>query len=156
VLNRYLASAAEAVLAEQGTIDKFLGDAIMAWFNAPMRQPDHRLRAARAALGIRRAVAGLREELSEEFRLSFRVGVHTGPALLGLVGTESKVEYTAIGDSVNTAKRLQENAVPGQILMSREAISGILDEVDAEEGSPVQVQGKRAPLAVWELKGLRR
>jgi class 3 adenylate cyclase/GAF domain-containing protein len=155
VLNRYLASAAEAILAEEGTIDKFLGDAIMAWFNAPMPQPDHRLRAARAALGIRRAAAGLREEMPEQFRLSYRVGVHTGPALLGLVGTESRVEYTAIGDSVNTAKRLQENAAVGQILLSREAAGPILDELDAEEGAPVQVQGKRAPLAVWELKGLR-
>jgi len=155
VLNRYLASAAEAILKEEGTIDKFLGDAIMAWFNAPMPQPDHRLRAARAALGIRRAAVALREEMEEAFRLSWRVGVHTGPALLGLVGTESRVEYTAIGDSVNTAKRLQENAAVGQILLSREAAAPILDELDAEEVAPVQVQGKKAPLAVWELRGLR-
>ena len=162
VLNRYLAAAAEAILAEEGTIDKLLGDAIMAWFNAPMPQPDHRLRAARAALGIRRAAASLREELLREelpeaFQLQFRVGVHTGPALLGLVGSEARrVEYTAIGDSVNTAKRLQENAAVGQILMSREAVGPILDELEAEEGQPVQVQGKRAPLAVWELQGLRK
>jgi class 3 adenylate cyclase len=155
VLNRYLASAAEAILAEEGTIDKFLGDAVMAWFNAPIPQPDHRLRAARAALGIRRAAMALHEQRPDEPQLSFRVGVHTGLALLGLVGTESRSEYTAIGDSVNTAKRLQENAAVGQILLSREAATPILEELDAEEGTPVQVQGKKAPVAVWELRGLR-
>jgi PAS domain S-box-containing protein len=155
VVNRYLAAAAEAILSEEGTIDKFLGDAIMAWFNAPIPQPDHRLRAARAALGLRHAVEALRDEMPEAFRLRFRVGVHTGPAVLGLIGTESRVEYTAIGDSVNTAKRLQENAATGQILMSREAAGPILEQIEAEQGEPVQVQGKRAALEVWELRGLR-
>lgn len=155
VVNRYLAAAADAILSEEGTIDKFLGDAIMAWFNAPIPQPDHRLRAARAALGLRHAVEALRDEMPEAFRLRFRVGVHTGPAVLGLIGTESRVEYTAIGDSVNTAKRLQENAASGQILMSRESVQPILELVEAEQGEPVQVQGKRAALEVWELRGLR-
>jgi len=155
VVNRYLAAAAEAILEQQGTIDKFLGDAIMAWFNAPIAQPDHRLRAARAALGVRRAAEALRAEMPEAFRLRFRIGVHTGPAVLGLIGTESRVEYTAIGDSVNTAKRLQENAASGQILLSREAIEPILGQVEAEPAAPVQALGKRAAVEVWELRGLR-
>jgi PAS domain S-box-containing protein len=155
VVNRYLAAAAEAILGEQGTIDKFLGDAIMAWFNAPIAQPDHRLRAARAAIGIRRAAEALRDEMPEAFRLRFRMGIHTGQALLGLIGTETRLEYTAIGDSVNTAKRLQENAATGQILLSRDAVQPILDVVEAVQESPVLVQGKRAPLEVWELRGLR-
>jgi PAS domain S-box-containing protein len=155
VVNRYLAAAAEAILQQQGTIDKFLGDAIMAWFNAPIPQPDHRLRAARAALGLSRAAEALRQEMPDAFRLRFRVGVHTGPAVLGLIGTESRVEYTAIGDSVNTAKRLQENAATGQILLSRETVEPILDQVEAVRAEPVQAQGKRAALEVWELRGLR-
>jgi len=156
VVNRYLAAAAEAILEQQGTIDKFIGDAIMAWFNAPIPQPDHRLRAARAALGLRKAAEALRDEMPEAFRLRFRVGVHTGPAVLGLIGTESRVEYTAMGDSVNTAKRLQENAATGTILLSREAIEPILDQVEAEKAEPVQAQGKRTALEVWELRGMRQ
>jgi PAS domain S-box-containing protein len=114
VLNRYLAAAADAVLAQEGTIDKFLGDAIMAWFNAPIQQPDHALRAVRAGLGIRDAVMALSEELPPDLRLSFGVGIHFGDAVLGLVGSETRLEYTAIGDSVNTAKRIQENSSAGQ------------------------------------------
>jgi class 3 adenylate cyclase len=154
-LNRYLAAAAEAILEEEGTVDKFLGDAIMAWFNAPIAQPDHRIRAARAALGIQRRAEGLRREMSEAFRLRFRIGIHTGAALLGLVGTESRIEYTAIGDSVNTAKRIEEAAAPGQILLSREAADGILGAIEAVEVPALVVPGKRAPLEVWELRAIR-
>jgi class 3 adenylate cyclase len=155
VVNRYLAAAAEAILEQEGTIDKFLGDAVMAWFNAPVAQPDHRLRAARAALAVRAASQALWREMPEAFRLRFRVGVHTGQAVLGLIGTESRVEYTAIGDSVNTAKRLQENAASGQILLSREAIEPIADQVVADKSEPVHAQGKREAVEVWELRGLR-
>jgi len=154
-LNRYLAAAAEAVLNEEGTVDKFLGDAIMAFFNAPIPQPDHRLRAARAALAIRRAAEALREELPDPYRLTFRIGIHSGPALLGLVGSEARLEYTAIGDSVNTAKRLQEAASPGQILISRETSDWLLDEAEMAEVPAVAVHGKRAALAVRELRGMR-
>jgi class 3 adenylate cyclase/PAS domain-containing protein len=154
VVNRYLAGAAEAILEQEGTIDKFLGDAIMAWFNAPIAQPDHWLRAARAALGVRAAAEALQREMPKAFRLQFRIGVHTGPAVLGLIGTESRVEYTAMGDSVNTAKRLQENAASGQILFSRRAIEPILHLVEAEHAQPLQVLGKREAIEVWELRGM--
>jgi class 3 adenylate cyclase len=89
-------------------------------------------------------------------RLRFRVGVHTGAAVLGLIGTESRVEYTAIGDSVNTAKRLQENAASGTILLSRQAIEPILDKVEAEQVESVQALGKRDAIEVWQLKGFAR
>jgi class 3 adenylate cyclase len=93
--------------------------------------------------------------MPKAFRLQFRIGVHTGPAVLGLIGTESRVEYTAMGDSVNTAKRLQENAASGQILFSRQAIEPILHLVEAERAQPIQVQGKREAIEVWELRGMR-
>jgi adenylate cyclase len=155
VLNRYLAAAAEAILREEGTIDKFLGDAIMAWFNAPVAQPDHRLRAVRAALAIRRSAESLRAEFEDPFRLTFRVGVHTGPALLGLVGTEARLEYTAIGDSVNTAKRLQENAGVGEILLSEQTAEPILESLDAARGAPLRLEGKRGEFRVWRLQGMK-
>jgi class 3 adenylate cyclase len=154
VLNRYLAAAAEAVLHEQGTIDKFLGDAVMAWFNAPIPQPDHTLRAVRAALGIRRAVEELQATLEPPFRLSFGIGIHQGEAVLGLVGTEKRIDYTAIGDSVNTAKRLQENAGPGQILISRSTADMLGNIVVVRELPPIWAEGKERPIEVVELVGL--
>lgn len=155
VLNRYLAAAAESVLAEQGTIDKFLGDAVMAWFNAPISQPDHTLRAVRAALGIQAAVTNLQVSLPEEYRLSFGVGIHYGEAVLGLVGTETRMEYTAIGDSVNTAKRIQENSKKGQILISEEAYQCVVDEILVKPVAPILAKGKRQPVQVYEVLGLK-
>lgn len=155
VLNRYLAAAAEAVLAQQGTIDKFLGDAVMAWFNAPIPQPDHTLRAVRAALGIQASVASLQASLPPEFRLSFGAGIHYGDAVLGLVGTERRLEYTAIGDSVNTAKRIQENSGAGQVLISEEALDCVRDEILVRPISPIHAKGKRQPLRVYEVIGLQ-
>jgi class 3 adenylate cyclase len=106
-------------------------------------------------LEIRRAAEALRGDMPQPFRLRFRIGVHTGPAVLGLIGPESRIEYTAIGDSVNTAKRLQENAASGQILLSRPAIEPILHLVEAERAQPIQAQGKREAIEVWELRGMR-
>ncbi len=155
VLNRYLAVAAEAVLREEGTIDKFQGDAVMAWFNAPLPQPDHTLRAVRAALGIREGVRRLRQDLPPAYHLSFGVGVHFGEALLGLVGTQRRLDYTAIGDSVNTAKRLQERAAQDQILVSRAVVERVRPYVEVRPVLPLEIHGKEEPLEVYELLGLR-
>jgi adenylate cyclase len=155
VLNRYLAAAAEAVLAQEGTIDKFLGDAIMAWFNAPIPQADHTLRAVRAALGLRAAVTRLIYELPPQFHLFFGAGIHYGEAVLGLVGTEKRIEYTAIGDSVNTAKRIQENAQANQILISETAYRFVADQVEVRNVEPILAKGKRDPVAVFEVIGLK-
>jgi len=155
VLNRYLAAAAEAVLAQEGTIDKFMGDAIMAWFNAPIPQPDHTLRAVRAALGLRAAVTRLVYELPPQFHLFFGAGIHYGEAVLGLIGTEKRVEYTAIGASVNAAKRIQENAQPNQILISETAYQFVADKVEVHDVDPIQAKGIREPVMVYEVIGLK-
>ncbi|HPH97788.1 MAG TPA: adenylate/guanylate cyclase domain-containing protein [Anaerolineaceae bacterium] len=155
ILNQHLAAAAEAILAQEGTIDKFLGDAVMAWFNAPVPQADHTLRAVRAAIGIRQAIQELHTRLPQGDRLSFGVGLHYGPAVLGLVGTERRMEYTAIGDSVNTAKRIQENAAPNQILMSTEVYARVFEEVAARQVDAITAKGKREPVGVYELVDMR-
>ena len=154
VLNQYLAAAVEAVLKEEGTIDKFQGDAIMAWFNAPIPQPDHTLRAARAALSFRQAVLAVREKLEPKFQLSFGVGIHVGEGLLGLIGTDKRLDYTAIGDSVNTAKRIQENAAPDQILVSAEARKLLGAAVKVKPAAAIEAKGKKEPVKVFELIGL--
>jgi PAS domain S-box-containing protein len=154
ILNRHLASAAEAILQEEGTIDKFLGDAVMAWFNAPVRQPDHALRAVRAALHIRESLKSLHQELPPEHQLSFGIGIHTGEAVLGLIGSEKRLEYTAIGDCINTAKRIQENARPNQILVTQEVIDRLAGYAAYQPVEAIRAKGKREPVQVYEINFL--
>jgi adenylate cyclase len=156
VLNRYLAAMAEAVLSQEGTIDKFLGDAIMAWFNAPIPQKDHTLRAVKAALLLRETVEGLYQELPEDSHLAFGVGIHYGDAVLGLIGTDRRLEYTAISDSVNTAKRIQENSGKNQILISKEAYERVQNKIEARHYAPMTVKGKSQPVEVYEVLGLKK
>jgi len=155
VLNQYLAAAADAVLAQEGTVDKFLGDAVMAWYNAPILQPDHTLRAVKSALAIRDAIAKLHSELPKEAHLDFGVGIHYGEAVLGWIGTEKRLEFTSLGDSVNTTKRIQENSAKNQILISKEAYERVKDEVDAKPFAPLTVKGKTQPLDVYDVVGLK-
>jgi PAS domain S-box-containing protein len=155
VLNQYLAAGAEVVLDEEGTIDKFLGDAVMAWFNAPIPQADHTLRAVRAALKLRDRIAELHTQLPPEAHLGFGVGIHYGDAVLGLIGTEKRLDYTAIGDSVNTAKRLQENAALNQIVISAAAYERVSDYVEVRAMEPIMVKGKREAIPSYEVLGLK-
>ena len=153
VLNRYLA-AAEALLAHEGTVDKFMGDAVMAWFNAPIPQHDHSLRAVKAALAMRDAIRALHAEMPPEARLDFGVGIHFGEAILGLIGTEKRLDYTAIGDSVNTAKRIQENASQNQLLISNAAYQQVKNQISVRSADPILAKGKSHPLEVFEIIGL--
>jgi len=155
ILNLYLAAAAEAVLAQEGTLDKFMGDAVMALFNAPIPQKDHTLRAVRAALSIQHALRGVHQKLPTEYHLGFGIGIHFGDAVLGLIGTEKRVDYTAIGDSVNTAKRIQENAAAGQILISKDAYTNVKDAVCIKNVPPIHAKGKKEPIEVFEILDLQ-
>jgi PAS domain S-box-containing protein len=155
VLNRYLAAAAEAVLAHEGTVDKFLGDAVMAWYNAPLPQPDHTLRAVKTALAIRDAIEQLHKELPKKAHLDFGIGIHCGEAVLGWIGTEKRLEYTAIGDSINTTKRIQENSSKNQILISRDAYERVKNQINAKPYAPLTVKGKTQAIDVYEVMGLK-
>lgn len=155
VLNLYLAAMADAVLAQEGTVDKFMGDAIMAWFNAPIPQPDHTLRAVKTALAIRESVENLYKQLSSDSHLAFGVGIHVGDAVLGLIGTEKRLEYTAISDSVNTAKRIQENSAKNQILISKDAFERVKKQVEAKPLAEMSVKGKSKAVDVLEVVGLK-
>lgn len=154
-LNHYLGAAVAAILAQQGTIDKFQGDAVMAWFNAPFAQHDHTLRAIRAALGIQEAVLRLHQELPQQNRLHFGIGIHSGEAVLGLVGAEQRLDYTAIGDCINTAKRIQEAATASQILISEDAFQAAPDQIIARLSAPLVAKGKQQPLCVYEVTGCK-
>jgi class 3 adenylate cyclase len=106
-------------------------------------------------LAIRDAVAALHAEMPEDAQLDFGVGIHYGEAVLGWIGTEKRLEYTAISDSVNTTKRIQENCAKNQILISREAYERVEGEIEAIPFSPLSVKGKTQPLDVYEVVGLK-
>ncbi len=154
ILNRYLSLAAEAVLKHEGTLDKFMGDAVMAFFNAPLPQEDHALRAVKAALDMQGAIDEY-NKAEDGAQLSYGVGINLGEAVVGNIGTAEQMNYTAIGDSVNLAKRLQETAGGGQILLSHSTYQKVKDYVDANRLEPVQVKGRTAFEEVYKLIGLK-
>jgi adenylate cyclase len=151
VLNKYLAVGAQAVLDEEGTLDKIMGDCIVAFFNAPLTQSDHILRAVRAALKIREGIARLHEDVPASYRLNYGVGINVGDAVVGNVGTAQQMNYTAIGSGVNLASRLQEAAAPGQILLPQATYQRVQKYVEARLLSPITVAGFSEPIVVYEL-----
>lgn len=155
VLNQYLAVGGEAVLDEEGTLDKIMGDCVVAFFNAPLAQTDHVLRAVRAALKIQEGIAQLHQRIPPSYRLEYGVGINVGDAVVGNVGTAQQMNYTAIGSSVNLARRLQEVAAPGQILLSRTAYQRVQEHVEVQSLPPIKVAGFNEPIMVYELLGLR-
>jgi PAS domain S-box-containing protein len=155
VLNQYLEVGAKAVLAEDGTLDKFMGDAVVAFFNAPLPQADHILRAIRTALKVQEGVAYLHQRLPPAYQLSYGIGITVGDAVVGHIGTAKRVDYTAIGPSVNLARRLQEAAAPGQILFTRIAYRRVQKHVEARLLPPLRVAGISEPIEVYELVRLR-
>lgn len=152
-LNHYLSIAGEVILGWEGTLDKFMGDGLMAIFNAPGDQPDHVHRAADSALALMRAA----EEISSlyGYQLTYSIGVNVGEAVVGYIGTDRAMNYTAIGDSVNLAKRLQESGKPGQILVEGEVVRRLGNLVDATPLGEMKVKGRAQPAQAFELTGLR-
>ncbi len=155
ILNAYLGLAADAVLNEDGTLDKFMGDAVMGFFNAPLDQADHTLRAVRAALATQAAIGEYRQRVPPGERLAYGVGISLGEAVVGNIGNAQQVNYTAIGDSVNYAKRLQENARHDQILISQSAYEAVRDHARVNPLEPLLVKGHSKPEAVFEVLGLK-
>lgn len=154
-LNLYLGIGAEAVLEQGGMLDKFLGDAVMGLFNWPEFQEDHTLRAVRAALNMVKDTTLHHQHHRTNSLLNFKVGINVGEAVVGNIGIPQRSDYTAIGDSVNLAKRLQEYAKPGQILLSQSAYARVEGFVEAIPLEPVQVKGRSAPEKVYELLRLK-
>ncbi|MET9634432.1 adenylate/guanylate cyclase domain-containing protein [Lentzea sp. NPDC006480] len=149
MLNTYYGAVVPHILGHGGTVTQFVGDAIIALFNAPVPQPDHALRAARAALALQAAASGV----AEDGWPRFRVGVSTGPALVGNIGSESMRHFTAIGDTVNLAARLEGAAPAGGVVISATTRTGIGDAAVVPL-EPVVVKGKAAPVEAFLLTGV--
>ncbi len=157
VINEYFALAAKAVREHQGIVDKYLGDAVMAVFNTPLLKiHNHAWQAVQAAWEIQQNVKRYHVGMNPDKRMNFGIGICTGEAVVGNVGTIDRMEYTAIGDAVNVAKRLQENAAAGQIIISRSTWERTSKRITAEALDPVTLKGRRSPTDIYRLLTLKR
>jgi len=155
LLNSYLGIMVEEIWHQEGTLTAFIGDALMAIFNAPLLQEDHALRAVRAAWNMRRAVQKYQQDHPQEIPLAFGFGVNTGLGVVGNLGSTGRLQnYTAIGDVVNVAARLQSNASDNSILLNHATFLQVRQYVMASHLAALQVKNKSAPLEVWSLLGL--
>jgi adenylate cyclase len=159
LLNRYLSTVTPVLTAQGACIDKYIGDAVVALFGAPVPHQDHALRACIGALGVQRAIAGLRAELSKEGLpdVYTRVGLNTDDLLVGNIGSEQLLDYTAIGDGMNLAARLEaaNKAYGTLILMGENTYRAAGAQVVAREVDMVRVAGKSQPVRIYELVGLK-
>ncbi|MBW1992234.1 MAG: adenylate/guanylate cyclase domain-containing protein, partial [Deltaproteobacteria bacterium] len=158
VLNEYLSRMTEIILEEMGTVDKFEGDAIMAFWGAPLDQEDQAERACRAALRQQAALADLNRHLKARRlpALSMRIGLHTGEAIVGNLGSQSRFDYTVIGDTVNLASRLEGlNKFYGTAILASEAtVKACVQAVEFLELDKVAVKGREEPVTVYAVLAL--
>jgi len=150
MLNAYWGATVPAILAEGGTITQFVGDAVMALFGAPSNQPDHARRAARAALALQAAAGGVLAEHPGWPR--FRVGVNTGPAIVGNVGSEELRNFSAIGDTTNVAARLESAAPAGGVLISARTQALLGPGARTRAVEPLALKGKAEPVEAHVLE----
>ena len=161
VLNQYLDEMANLVMEQEGWVNKFIGDAVMALYNAPNDLPDHALRACRTALLMQTKLAELNVRWSAEdpawSPLYVRIGVNTGDPVVGNIGGEEKFEYTALGDSVNLAARLEPacKTYGVRIMIAQETREEAADAIHVRELDMLAVYGKKEPVRVYELLALR-
>ncbi len=157
ILNKYLTLTTECIMKNHGTLDKFVGDCTMAIWNAPMQQEDYVMNACKAALDMVEGSKALSEELLQKFgrTVSFGIGVHCGPAVVGNIGAEMRMDFTAIGDTVNTSARLEANAPAGKIYISREVVNRLGDRIKVtSQGDGITLKGKSQKFEIFYLDGI--
>ena len=157
LLNAFYTLMIDATFKHDGTLDKFLGDGVMAVFGAPIFHSDHSVRALRTALAMQAGIRELSARRVAEGKapLKIGIGVNAGSAVAGNVGTEARMEYTVIGDSVNLAARLESYAKAGQILISGDTYALVKHAIDGRKLGPMKVRGKEDEIDVYEVLGVR-
>ena len=157
ILNEYLNLTSQSIFNNQGTLDKFIGDATMAVFNAPMDLDDYVFKAVCAAFDMRKGAEVLEKKLTEQFgnSVQFGIGVNCGPAIVGNIGSEQRMDYTAIGDTVNTAARLESNAKRGEILISEAVYERVKDRIEAEPVGELSLKGKAQKILTYRLLDIK-
>ena len=154
ILNDYLNLTAESIFKYEGTLDKFIGDATMAIYNAPIELEDHAYRAVQTAWAMKQGSYILQEKLEKKFGkgVQFGIGINTGFAVVGNIGAKFRMDYTAIGDTVNTAARLESNAKAGQILLSKSTYELVKDKVEVTPLGEIKVKGKEQGIEIYQLE----
>jgi len=156
IMNGYFTVFVNAIDTYEGLTDKFMGDAVMALYNTPLNpQRKHAERAVRTALTIQENMRTYLADMPEERRLHFGVGVHTGEAVVGNVGSSLRKDYSAIGDAVNLAKRIQENAGGDEVLLSSGTYELVKDWIEAEPLEPIRVKGRQTLEQIYRLQGIK-
>jgi adenylate cyclase len=153
VLNQYLEVMVQAVFNHQGTLDKFLGDGLLAIFGTPLQQPDHPQRAVQTALEIQQAIAALNatRHAVNAPALTIGIGINSGEAIVGNIGSEKRMEYTVVGDMVNVAQRLQGQARGGEIIISAPVLAHVHSLVTVYDSLEAQVRGRRQPVLAHRI-----
>ncbi len=161
ILNDFLSAMSEEVFTQEGTLDKYIGDCVMAIFGAPVTHADDALRAIKAAVGMKKRVHELREQWRDKLEVSMReifeigIGIHTGEVIAGNVGNIKRMEYTVVGTAVNLASRLESIAKPGQILISRSTYACTKEFIEATKLPPVELKNMSRPVEIYEVMGLK-
>jgi adenylate cyclase len=153
LLNEYFTEMTDLIFENGGTLDKYLGDGIMAVFGAPITRPDDALRSVRTAIDMQRTLARLNRSWESRGQAALRagIGVNTGAVTAGNIGSTKRMDYTVIGDAVNLASRLCANAAGGQILVSESTYAELKGSLPAKRLDPIRIKGKETPVAVYEI-----
>ena len=153
LLNRYFSAMTEIIFAHGGTLDKYLGDGLMALFGAPTATPDDASNALNAAVAMQRRLLGINRELHDEGfpEIGVGMGLHTGEVIVGYIGSDRRSEYTAIGDTVNTSSRLESNARGGEILISDATAKAAHSRYKLQPRDPIMVKNRQQPVNLWEV-----
>ena len=153
LLNRYFSAMTEIIFAHGGTLDKYIGDGLMALFGAPNATPHDALNAVKAAVAMQRRIMGLNGDLVAEqlSPVTVGIGLHTGVATIGYIGSDKRSEYTAIGDTVNLAARLESNARGGQILISEATANAVNGAFPLVAHQPLTVKNRVQPVTLFEV-----
>ncbi len=157
LLNRYFSAMTDIIFAHGGTLDKYLGDGLMALFGAPTTTPEDASNALNAAVAMQRRILGINQELLAEglSEIGVGIGLHTGEVTVGYIGSERRSEYTAIGDAVNTAARLESNARGGEILISEATSLAAGDRYRLEAREPIMVKNREQPVRLFGVNWQR-
>jgi adenylate cyclase len=154
LLNRYFSAMTEIIFDHGGTLDKYIGDGLMALFGAPSASPADAMNAVKAAVTMQKRLKTLNDELREAGygQISVGIGLHTGEATIGYIGSDKRSEYTAIGDTVNLASRLESNAKGGEILMSEATAAASGNLIPVNPRDPLTVKNRVQPVNVFEVR----
>lgn len=153
VLNQYFEEMSKIIFAMEGTIDKYMGDGLLAFFGDPKSYPDHALRAVRAAIMMQIQTKELRAKWEKEggMPIMIRIGIHSGEVVVGNMGSRERMDYTVIGSNVNLAQRLENNCSPGEVLISKQVYEQLNGEIDAGSAGIIQAKGFKDPVPVFKV-----